>query len=212
MHFNSRQADESPESFWSIYALIDPRDGEVRYVGISLDASKRLKAHLKDGRATAKTAWLKDLKSSGEAPRIKILDIAGSKEEGVGKERFWIQYYRDRNGNLLTNSDPGGAGVFSEKARKRIGERTRDAILTRTTTEKEQRKERARESMKSVWNSLPREARAAWVAHIGCGIREQRSTHKKARQASPLNKKRSNLLKAKQAARELSSAILSDRK
>ena len=45
-----------------IYAMIDPRDDSVRYVGVTDNLFNRLLTHLKEaGSRTAKGIWLADL-------------------------------------------------------------------------------------------------------------------------------------------------------
>lgn len=57
---------------WYIYALIDPRTREVRYIGKSVDPLRRLDCHLDDKDSSLrKSRWLKKL---GERPILKILE------------------------------------------------------------------------------------------------------------------------------------------
>ncbi len=37
---------------WYIYALIDPRTGDVRYIGKTLRLQKRMQEHLRDQRGS----------------------------------------------------------------------------------------------------------------------------------------------------------------
>lgn len=51
-----------------IYALRDPRDGNLRYIGKANNAEKRLKSHMKDSRhrKTPVYAWFRKLAAQAE--------------------------------------------------------------------------------------------------------------------------------------------------
>ena len=59
-----------------VYVLIDPRDGIVRYVGITDQTmNRRLDQHLKrtDGN-NEKSAWINELILAGMKPKIKAIE------------------------------------------------------------------------------------------------------------------------------------------
>jgi len=60
----------------SIYGLIDPRDGAVRYVGKANDPAKRLKGHLQECRRrnTPVYAWIRKLVGLGLSPGLEVLE------------------------------------------------------------------------------------------------------------------------------------------
>ena len=55
-----------------IYALIDPRNGRVRYVGKSNNPHRRLLAHMLDKTKSHRTSWLKEI---GRRPKVMILQV-----------------------------------------------------------------------------------------------------------------------------------------
>ena len=58
-----------------IYALRDPRDGQVYYVGKSNVPRLRYMAHLEDKDTNAhKAAWIDDLAAAGFKPQMDILE------------------------------------------------------------------------------------------------------------------------------------------
>ncbi len=77
-----------------IYALSDPRDGLVFYVGVTDNPSYRLKEHLrmpkKDGRI--KNEKVKDILDSGFSPVFVFLDTA-SDADSLATELKWIVHF-----------------------------------------------------------------------------------------------------------------------
>lgn len=114
-----------------IYGLIDPRDGQLRYVGRSSSGLARALHHsqpraLRIGK-TRCTNWCKNLKNNNLRPEIVILeswDIATNDELNEA-EIFWIAYFRGL-GCSLVNHTLGGGGLsghrHSEEHKLRISE------------------------------------------------------------------------------------------
>lgn len=103
-----------------IYALCDPRDGGIRYVGKALSLKKRLHGHVTDTSKTHKTNWIGVLAGLGMSPVIEAVEIT---DEGgwAACERFWISYFRFL-GFDLTNIESGGMGAHrvSDSTRKKL--------------------------------------------------------------------------------------------
>lgn len=95
----------------AIYALTDPRDNTVRYVGKSNDPKRRLSEHI-----ASNLPWIVELKTAGLAPMMRILDRAGF-DEWDRAEQYWIAFY-SRHGRLL-NTEVGGRG-YIHAHRKRV--------------------------------------------------------------------------------------------
>lgn len=94
-----------------IYALIDPKTKDIRYIGKADNIKVRYKGHLKKSSLRAhthKNYWLKSLISSNLLPEIKI--IATVKEVSWKYwEIYYINYYKSI-GCSLTNTAEGGEG------------------------------------------------------------------------------------------------------
>ena len=77
-----------------IYALIDPRDNAVCYVGMSKDAHVRLRQHLykyRDGKRLMH--WLEELDRLGLSPILEILETITGKDAyfiAVEREKYWV--------------------------------------------------------------------------------------------------------------------------
>ena len=89
----------------TIYVLVDPRDGAVRYVGLTVDPKSRLRHHMTTARqqVTRKERWLWELKSHDLVPVMRVLetvDIDVAREV----ETRWIEHYLDEGADL-TNGE-----------------------------------------------------------------------------------------------------------
>lgn len=87
---------------WVIYALVDPRDETVRYVGVTIGSLEaRLDRHVRRPTNDRVRAWLGEI---GVRPHVRALHSPRDRWEDA--ERGWIAWFRAR-GDLL-NADPGG--------------------------------------------------------------------------------------------------------
>lgn len=111
-----------------IYALLDPRNNEIRYIGFTKGSLKdRLKDHIHTAkkRTTHKHKWITSLLEIGLKPIMLEIESV-TLENWQEREKYWISFYRDQ----LTNSTDGGEGLInpSEDTRKRISEKTSDIL------------------------------------------------------------------------------------
>jgi NUMOD3 motif len=94
-----------------IYGLVDPRDGRIRYIGVTKDTlSRRFSAHegtARKGGEYPVSRWLRKLSRSDLRASIVLLE----ETEDRLRERYWIAYYRGQGGKLL-NCTGGGEGLF----------------------------------------------------------------------------------------------------
>jgi len=95
-----------------IYALIDPTDNRIRYIGKTNNLKNRLKRHIcdckKHGFWTPKNQWIKSLINNNLKPIIKPL-LETTKEEVNKYEIEYIKKYRELIPDL-TNDTDGGDG------------------------------------------------------------------------------------------------------
>lgn len=112
-----------------IYALIDPRDSEVRYIGVTVKPLKaRLCGHLRDRRGNShRVRWINVLRSKSLRPIIIEIE-AVAVAYWAQAERQWIAAYRAMGARLVNATDGGdgtpGRGKSAEERRK-IGEASR---------------------------------------------------------------------------------------
>lgn len=119
-----------------IYALREPKDGSIFYVGKSDKPARRYRGHFKQERSLSNRALYKRVHSMldrGETPLTTILEVCSS-ESWRERERWWIAYFRGIN-IALENIAGGGDGpnvgyrgpfkdsaVRAERIRKAWGE------------------------------------------------------------------------------------------
>jgi hypothetical protein len=100
-----------------IYALHDPRDWSIRYVGKANNPASRLKIHAgKDAYAGMRT-FIKELSLSGLSPSISILQIC-SQSQWPFWEKFWIATARASGADLLNRASGGNAPPTINEARR----------------------------------------------------------------------------------------------
>lgn len=91
-----------------IYALTDPRDGYVRYVGKSSKGMRRPKEHFSPSRyldkSTKLECWIYSLAKLGLKPNIKILEEC-TKSNLNEEECFYISYMRFLGCDLCNHTD-----------------------------------------------------------------------------------------------------------
>lgn len=78
----------------SVYALGDPRTGEIRYIGIAKDVYRRYAQHLNNPHANGeKNTWMDDIKGAGLLPTLLILEADVEEVILYERERYWIAHY-----------------------------------------------------------------------------------------------------------------------
>jgi excisionase family DNA binding protein len=121
-----------PRSKSSVYALGDPRTGEIRYIGIANDVYSRYAQHLNHPHLNKeKNTWMEDIKAAGIVPTLTILEPDVSVDMIYEREKYWIQHYQAL-GASLTNiihgkpatKDDNSLSVQQVCERFRFSERT----------------------------------------------------------------------------------------
>lgn len=119
-----------------IYALVDPRTKEWRYIGKSSSGLTRAQAHrwpsiLKRTAKTHCTCWVKSLMSQGLEYEIVVLEEFENAEKLNEAETEWIAEAR-RLGVPLTNHTDGGEGVSGYKATEETKRKLSKSLKGRT--------------------------------------------------------------------------------
>lgn len=95
-----------------IYVLVDPRDGEIRYVGWTTQTlAKRYKSHLAYKSRAYRSKWIQLLVRQGTRPIMRLIQAVPAKD-GPRAEIYWIRFHRELGCRLvnLTNGGDGAPG------------------------------------------------------------------------------------------------------
>jgi DNA-binding XRE family transcriptional regulator/predicted GIY-YIG superfamily endonuclease len=120
---------------WYVYALKDPRDDAIRYVGKSSNPAKRLASHCSKYAAAPVRAWVEDMRAP---PELDVLASVATETEALLLERGWITRLR-ASGAKLINGTVGGERPGHRHGPRfvGIGERIRAARLALSLTQQE---------------------------------------------------------------------------
>lgn len=129
-----------------VYALHDPRDWSVRYIGKSTSSLQRPRAHVTRSafERTHKARWIQSILREGLEPGVSILQRCERAADLSEAERHWIAHYRS-NGTRLTNATDGGNGCLgrvsspetrAKKRAKMLGFRHSDETKRRISLSK----------------------------------------------------------------------------
>lgn len=85
------------------YALADPRNGAVRYVGRT---TRTLKKRFGSGKGfnTRVRAWIDELAAAGMKPKMFLLERSNVPD----RERFWISFYTSHGKAPMLNATDDG--------------------------------------------------------------------------------------------------------
>ena len=97
-----------------IYALIDPRTQQCRYVGKTSRLKQRLQDHTTIKGKTLRYRWAMELKHLSLSPEAVVLEDTTDKERWQEYEQFWIAYMMFLGADL-TNRTAGGIGTIGHK-------------------------------------------------------------------------------------------------
>jgi hypothetical protein len=87
-----------------VYALYDPRGGEVRYIGITNNLLGRLNEHMRmHGGNERKNAWLQELINAHRLPFMLTLEVIADPTEWREREIAWIKAYQESGADLLND-------------------------------------------------------------------------------------------------------------
>jgi hypothetical protein len=94
-----------------IYALIDPRNGQIRYIGKANNPNERYKNHFNSARDknTHKRNWINSIRKDGFRPELLIIDCVNIVEWQYW-EKFYVSLYKYYGFDLL-NYTAGGDGT-----------------------------------------------------------------------------------------------------
>lgn len=90
------------ERIYYIYVLIDPRDGEIKYVGCSTNPAVRARNHMAIMGGSKKDLWISELKALNLKPSYEVLFSTSNIEKAAAAELEYFEKYN--NGKLVCKS------------------------------------------------------------------------------------------------------------
>jgi hypothetical protein len=109
---------KSPLKITYIYALKDPRDGQIRYVGkTDRKPEQRLKRHLSDPSQEMEP-WVSNLRGEGLIPLLEVLEEIPKPYDWSIAEIWWIKEGLKRGWNLLNTAYGGGNSLKLDTVNK----------------------------------------------------------------------------------------------
>ena len=147
-----------------IYALSDPRDHAIRYIGKAEDPHRRIRAHLTEKADRRKNRWILVLKRLSLVPELHVLEVVAD-SEWKAAERKWIKYWRSLGADLTNHTD-GGEGLQNATAdtRAKLAEIRRKA-WARTSPEEREARMRDPERRRRISEAL-RGRPAPWTRRL----------------------------------------------
>jgi hypothetical protein len=106
-----------------IYVLIDPRNGEIRYVGKTIcTLPARLSNHIREAKYTSrsnhKNNWVNSILKEGYKPIIQDIDFT-EEENWEWLEIYWIAQFKAWGFKLVNNREGGQGGECSFPSSKK---------------------------------------------------------------------------------------------
>ena len=92
-----------------IYGLVDPRSGEIFYVGKTSNAETRVARHLAERCNKGRVEWIRNIIGVGLKPTLAILEVVQKGENWGDREIYWIARGKEL-GWPLVNISEGGPG------------------------------------------------------------------------------------------------------
>lgn len=89
---------------YAIYALVDPRDNAIRYIGMSKQPEFRLAQHTQRRYGSAYD-WIQELLQQNLRPILRIIEKIENEHAAEVREMYWIRFYAEQKSPLL-NKQP----------------------------------------------------------------------------------------------------------
>jgi len=113
-----------------IYALKDPRDNQIRYIGKANDPIKRFSNHINKCRDknTHKRNWINNLRDEKLKPILEILEEVPI-DNWIYYEKIYIKKYIMEGCDLMNYTEGGDGCTFGNKTSYKKGEGKKIVIL-----------------------------------------------------------------------------------
>lgn len=103
-----------------IYAMLDPRNGELFYIGKTTNTRFRWEGHVRDRRNCERTRRIQQILGNGFSPMMVQLETIPAGDPWAHREKYWIAFAREQGWPICNQSAGGeGAEVGAKKARRK---------------------------------------------------------------------------------------------
>jgi hypothetical protein len=115
---------------FAVYALLDPRACDLRYIGMTQDVGARVKKHVRNCTHfdTPRDQWIRELRGAGLQPDCMVLEEFENRDACDAGERYWISRASSRGLGILNRTAGGQRGELSDESRERIGAKNRGRV------------------------------------------------------------------------------------
>lgn len=187
-----------------IYGLIDPRNQQLRYIGVTKNPAARRRAHRRLQHTKDKrSSWITSLRKKGLKPEFFIIEET-DEINWIDTEVFWINYFRYIGSDLL-NMVAGGVGILNPTAevRAKISAKAKGRIISEETRRKmsegnkgrtvsEEECKKRSERVTRTWEQRSAEEKKRIWKKAGDAKRGRRWTDERKQERSELMKRKAN--------------------
>ena len=99
-----------------VYALLDPDNGDIRYIGQSKDINKRIKRHCQNVTGFPISRWVQKLKRNNKSPDLIIIE---EHDNPLLIEKMWIDRAKAQGVKLLNLHEGGKYPSHAHKAKNK---------------------------------------------------------------------------------------------
>jgi predicted GIY-YIG superfamily endonuclease len=99
---------------FSVYAIIDPRNCQVFYIGQTSDFALRCRQH-EEGGDTIAGLLIREITASGQKPIFALLEHCPTKRRALMAEVFWIDLFTSRGASLANAQAFEGYAARAQK-------------------------------------------------------------------------------------------------
>src|SRR6266568_4337485 len=103
-------------NFYTVYALLDPRDDSIKYVGLTINPERRLARHISSRTSATpeKRTWHEELIALNITPILLPLETGMFCEmEARERESFWIKELLEAGSELFNSPSTNGGRLRS---------------------------------------------------------------------------------------------------
>lgn len=143
---------------YCIYAIIDPRDDQVFYVGYSSSFKRRCEQH-KNGQDSLSGLTIRQIKQNGFVPLFIRLENCEGKSAALMAEIFWIELFKSRGAKL---SNAQGFEGYEARASERKKQSRQLLKMSKAKSGTKNPRKTKQERLEEIANGRPHRQGKSW--------------------------------------------------